>query len=126
MPEINNNIKLSHGSIEMLASILGAAGWTSKRREMTAAGQLGERLEQYADTRPVYTGEVVNNTPVDQMQFANFRRVVRSWEREAVDLTITDSEFQACMSCLRHFTDEKKIPSNYHGAELLTTFRLSE
>jgi hypothetical protein len=125
MPD-KTTINLPHGSLEMLLSVLTAAGWTSKRREITAAGHLAETIEGFVLNRPVYKGDVVNNTPVDQSQFVAFRLEIRSWERATEPLTLTDAEFQACVACLRHFSDEKKIPANIFGATLLEQFKLSE
>jgi hypothetical protein len=125
MPD-KTNIQLSHGSIEMLLSIIGSAGWTSKRREITCAGHLADAIESLVEARPVYKGEVLNNTPTDQLHFSAFRREVRAWERATETIGLTDPEFQACVSCLRHYSDEKKIPSNIFGATLLEAFKLSE
>lgn len=127
MPDTTtNNVTLSHGAIEMLQSALNSAGWTSKRREVTAAGQLVDRLESFTDLRPVYKGEVINNAPVDQLAFGAFRKEIRNWERNEVTVDISDAQFQACVSCLRHYSDEKKLPANYHAALLLTAFKLTE
>lgn len=127
MPDTTtNNITLTNGSIEMLQSALNSSGWTSKRREVTAAGQLVDTLESFTDARPVYKGEIVNNAPTDQLAFGAFRKEVRAWERAEVTLGITDAQFQACVSCLRHYSDEKRLPANIHAAILLTVFKLTE
>jgi len=119
-------INLPHGAIEMLVSVLSAQGWTAKRREITAAGMLVENLELLVDSRPVYRGETINNTPTSQIEFAAFRKEVKAWERAEEAVTLSDSEFQACTSCLKHFSDDKKIPATFFGAKLLTEFKLTE
>jgi len=110
----------------MLLSVISSASWTNKRREIVAAGLLSDRLETLVSSRPVYRGEVVNNSPVDQIMFATYRAEVKAWEREVINADLTDAEFQACVTCLRHYSDDKKIPSNIYGAWLLEAFRLAE
>jgi hypothetical protein len=127
MPDTTTkNVTLTNGSIEMLQSALNSSGWTSKRREVTAAGQLVDTLESFTDTRPIYKGELANNAPTDQLAFGAFRKEVRAWERAEKTLSITDAQFQACVACLRHYSDEKRLPANIHSAMLLTVFKLTE
>ena len=126
MPETSTSINLSRGSIELLISALATNGWTSKRREITSAGYLVETLEPLVESRPVYAGELSNGTPVSQTDFNKFRTAVKTWERESVEVTMTDPQFQSCVSCLKHFSDEKRVPANIAGASLLTAFKLSE
>lgn len=119
-------LNLPRGSIELLLSMLGAPGWTSKRREMTAAGFLCEKLEPLTDSRPIFDGDSTGGVPTDQVAFKAFRLKTREWERVNETVNLTDSEFQACCSALKHFSDEKKVPSNFHGATLLQAFKLTE
>lgn len=126
MPENTTIVKLANGSIEMLYSALTVPGWTSKRREVTAAGTLADILETFTEGRPVFTGTLVNNSPQDPQAFAEFRKTIKSWERAVQEITLTNVQFQACVACLTHFSDEKKLPANFAAANLLTEFKLSE
>jgi len=126
MPDQTNIIILSNGSIELLLSAITSAGWTTKRREIVSAGLLADELEFFVANRPVYQGEVSNGSPTDQNSFVKFRAEVRAWERKDNPVDMTDLQFQTCMSCLRHYSDEKKVPANLHGAQLLLAFKLSE
>ena len=122
----HTQIVLPIGSLELLLSAITTAGWTNKRREVIAAGCLADDLESHTIARPIFKGELSGGMPVYQLAFAKYRDEMRLWERLEVQLSLTDAQFQACVSCLRFFSDEKKVPANFYGAQLLLAFKLSE
>lgn len=126
-PTTSNTVTLLRGSVELLVSCLNQSNWTTKRRELHAAGLLAESLELSVADRPVYSGEVTTSgAPMDQRAFANFRATVKTWEREPLNFSVTDAVYQSAISCLRHFSDEKRLPANIFTSVLLDAFKLSE
>jgi hypothetical protein len=117
---------LTKGSIELLVSIITQPGWTTRRSDVVAAGRVAGRIEENVLDRPIYTGQIVNGQPASMVEYSPFKQATRVWERTQVEFTLSDSEFQACVAALKHFTDEKRVPSNFHGNEILTVFKLTE
>ena len=102
-------------------------GWTEKRKELMAGGQLADTIETTLPTRPTYTGKITaQGAPEDQVEFAAFRKLVNTWERTKLNLPCSDQQFQAAVSCLKFYTDAKKLGGSTFTIDLLSTFKLTE
>lgn len=119
-------LNLPRGSYELLNSALNQNGWTAKRRELNAAGYVIEKIEPLIDDRPIFTGSIQNGVPTDAVEWDKHNKVVKAWQREILPLNLTDVEYQSCISCLKHATDERRIPSSFYASSLLEAFKLTE
>jgi hypothetical protein len=115
------------GSCEILSQMLIQPGWTDKRRELVAGGQLVNTIFACTGDRPVYTGDITaQGTPLDRTHFKEFCDEVNDWERTPITLPCSDSQFQAAVTCLKYYTENKKLGSSVFTINLLTTFKLLE
>jgi hypothetical protein len=74
----------------------------------------------------VFDGAIVNGQPVDPAAASRFADVSKLWERDNVTISFSDPEFQACIVCLKHFSDKRSLPGNRYSAELLELFKLTD
>lgn len=117
---------ITRAACELLNSALTQREWSDKRKDIVAAGKLSARLEEITISRPIFDGAIANGQPVDQAAAMRFADVSKLWERDTATITFSDPEFQACIVCLKHFSDKRSLPGNRYSAELLELFKLTD
>jgi hypothetical protein len=117
---------ITRAACELLNSALTQRDWSDKRKDIISAGKLSARLEEFTITRPVFDGAIANGQPVDPAAASRFADVSKLWERDNVTISFSDPEFQACIVCLKHFSDKRSLPGNRYSAELLELFKLTD
>ncbi len=117
---------ITRAACELLNSALTQREWSDKRKDIVAAGKLSARLEEITISRPIFDGAITNGQPVDQAAAMRFADVSKLWERDTATITFSDPEFQACIVCLKHFSDKRSLPGNRYSAELLELFKLTD
>lgn len=117
---------ITRAACELLNSALTQREWSDKRKDIVAAGKLSARLEEITISRPIFDGAIVNGQPVDQSAAMRFADVSKLWERDTATISFSDPEFQACIVCLKHFSDKRSLPGNRFSAELLELFKLTD
>jgi len=117
---------ITRAACELLNSALTQRDWSDKRKDIVASGKLSVRLEEVIFLRPTYDGTLVNGQPTDPAAAARFADISRLWERDYITIGFSDSEFQACIVCLKHFSDKRSLPGNRYSSELLELFKLTD
>lgn len=126
LTHMSTSSSITRAACELLNSALTQREWSDKRKDIIAAGKLSARLEDLTISRPMYDGTVVNGQPVDAAAAMRFADASKLWERDTVSIDLSDPEFQACVTCLKHFADKRSLPGNRFSAELLELFKLTD
>lgn len=121
-----SSFTITRAACELLNSALTQREWSDKRKDIVAAGKLSARLEEITISRPIFDGAIVNGQPVDQPAAMRFADLSKLWERDIATISLSDPEFQACIVCLKHFSDKRSLPGNRFSAELLELFKLTD